>query len=134
MATPHAANRPATLNRTLLALIALILLVAGAAGLAFGLGQLAPVRPALDPPTPLMAQGATVPSWVPWVAVVASVVVGLLCLRWLLLAQTLRRPGTGTWALRTSAGTGTGAIDLDEVPTSPLLRVDAARSTAPRAR
>lgn len=199
MATPAAANRPATLNRTLLALIGLILLVAGAAGLAFGLGQLGPVLPGLDPAAPLLPEGATVLPWVPWVAIIAAAVVGLLCLRWL-LAQTLRRPGTGTWSLRGSAPDGSttlladaaadavatdiegyagvrkaiatlagtreapllqlevtteenapvgalrdritshalprlrAALDLDDVPTSLLLRVDAARSTAPHAR
>lgn len=198
MATPSAANRPATLNRTLLALIGLVLVITGAAALAFGLGRLRPVLPALDPSAPLMAQGATVEPWVPWVAVVAGIVVGLLCLRWL-LAQGLRRPRTGTWSLHPDAAGGgttlpadaagaavaadiagypgvrkatatlTGtreapllqlevttevntpvgvlrdrigthalprlrtALDLDDVPTSLLLRVDAARSAAPRA-
>lgn len=199
MAIPAAANRPAALNRTLLALIGLLLLVAGAAGLASGLGQLRSVLPGLDPSAPLLPAGVTVLLWVPWVAIVAAVVVGLLCLRWL-VAQALRRPATGTWSLRQGASggsttlpadaagdavaadiegytgvrkatatlTGTheapllqlevtteentpvgalrdritahalprlcAALDLDDVPTSLLLRVDAARSTAPRAR
>ena len=109
MAAPRAANRPSRLNRTLLTLIGLILLIVGAAVLAFGLGLLTPllrpVLPALDPTAPLLPTTVAMPVWAPYVAIVVAVIIGFLCLRWL-VAQTQRRPRTGTWnvAAATAAG------------------------------
>ncbi|MBA2307901.1 MAG: alkaline shock response membrane anchor protein AmaP [Pseudonocardiales bacterium] len=108
-------NRPARLNRVLLALLGLALAGVGGAALALGLGQLRGVLPALDPAAPLIPAGTAVQPWVPYLAAAAAVAVGLLCLRWL-LAQTLRRPKTGTWRLPSDdPAQGTTRIDTDVV-------------------
>jgi hypothetical protein len=102
MASP---NRPARLNRTLLALFGLMLLAAGAFQLTTAFGVLPLLRPdALIIPTQLV-----VPVWAPWVGAVAAVIVGLLCLSWL-LAQGIRRPKTGTWTLTDNPRQGTTKI------------------------
>lgn len=105
-------NRPARLNRTLLALLGVILLLAGAFGLAFGLGLLRALLPGLDPAVALLPAQLAAPSWAAYVAIVVAVVIGLLCLRWL-LAQALRRPKTGTWRLPADSGRGSTHIDTD---------------------
>jgi len=88
MASP---NRPARLNRTLLLVVAIVLLTAAAFTLLTGSGvlDLVPADQALTP------KSLSPPSWVAYVTVVVAVVVGLLALRWL-LAQTQRRARTGT--------------------------------------
>lgn len=103
MASP---NRPARLNRSLLFVVAMVLLAAGAFALLTAFGVLPFVRRehALTPAT------LTLPTWASYVAVTAAVVVGLLCLRWL-LAQTQRRPKTGTWNLEADRSTGTTRLD-----------------------
>ena len=105
-------NRPARLNRTLLAFIGLLLLLLGAFGLVFGLGLLTDRLPRLDRTAPLVPSGAQVPGWVPWVGAAAAIVVALLMLRWL-TAQALRRPKTGTWHLRGDASRGTTRLAAD---------------------
>ncbi len=105
-------NRPARLNRSLLALLGLVLTAAGAFVLAFGFGMLGAVLPGLDPTAPLIAPTAGVQPWVPYLAVAAMVVLGLLCLRWL-IAQALRRPKTGTWRLHDDRTRGITRIDAD---------------------
>lgn len=107
-----ATNRPARLNRGVLGLLGLILLVAGTFGMAAGLGGLRAVRPSFDPTAPLLPPGVQVQSWVPYAAVAAAVVVGLLCVRWL-LAQALRRPSTRTWRLHHDGAQGITLIDAD---------------------
>ena len=112
MASP---NRPARLNRTLLALFGLMLLAAGAFQLTTAFGVLPLLRPdALIIPTQLV-----VPGWAPWVGVVAAVIVGLLCLLWL-LAQGIRRPKTGTWTLTDNPRQGTTKI-AGHTPSAPLV-------------
>ncbi len=111
-ATPSAPNRPARLNRTLLALIGLGLLTAGGVTLAFGLGLLRDVLPGLDPSVPLLPAQLLLPTWVPYAVIAAAVLVGLGCLRWV-LAQALRRPKTSTWALTGGSGRGTTRLDTD---------------------
>lgn len=103
-----AANPPARLNRTLLVLVGLLLLVAGAAGLLFGTGLVRGLLPALDPSAPLLPASLDPPDWVPWATIAVAVVVGLLALRWL-LAQARRRPRTGTWTLPSSTVEGRDA-------------------------
>jgi hypothetical protein len=88
------ANRPARLNRSLLALLGLVLLAAGVFGVATGIGLV----PGLDPAVPLLPAQLALPVWTGYVAIAVAVVVGLLSLRWL-LAQALRKPRTGTWRL-----------------------------------
>jgi len=126
-------NRPARLNRTLLALLGLLLVLAGA----FGLGLLTGLLPALDPTTPLVPTGVTVQNWVPYLAIVVAVLLGLLCLRWL-LAQALRRPKTSTWRLPVDSGRGTTRLDTDhaaaaaDIATYPGVAKATATLTGPR--
>ncbi|HEY3464854.1 MAG TPA: alkaline shock response membrane anchor protein AmaP [Amycolatopsis sp.] len=101
-------NRPAALNRTLLALIGLLLLAAGGFALATHFGKLR----LLDPAAPLVPGAVPPPTWVFWVAIAASVVLGLLCLRWL-AAQAFRRPKTVAW--RTDHADGSLVLDSTAV-------------------
>jgi hypothetical protein len=100
------ANRPAGLNRTLLAIFGLVLLAGGAFAVATHFGWLR----VLDRGHSLIPAQATPPTWAFYVAAAAAIVVGLLCLRWL-AAQAFRRPKSGTWALEESVDTGTTRID-----------------------
>ncbi|MEV1294143.1 alkaline shock response membrane anchor protein AmaP [Pseudonocardia sp. NPDC049635] len=120
-----AANPPARLNRSLLLLIGLVLLVAGAAGLAFGSGALRSLLPGLDPSVPLLPGALDPPAWVPWVTLAAAVVVGLLALRWL-LAQARRRPRTTRWGLPAAqvAGRDAGSTRLHSDHAAAALAAD----------
>ncbi|MGH3566942.1 MAG: alkaline shock response membrane anchor protein AmaP [Pseudonocardia sp.] len=119
-----ATNRPAALNRTLLAVIGLILLAAGAFGLLLGLGVLRGVLPGLDPAAPLIPPGVGVQGWVPYATIVAATLIGLLCLRWL-LAQALRRPTTGTWRLHHDPARGTTLLAADTVADAVAADIEA---------
>jgi hypothetical protein len=109
MASP---NRPAHLNRTLLILFGLLFLAAGVFVLTTGLA----VVPLLRPDDPVIPAQLALPGWAPWAAVVAAVIVGLACLRWL-LAQTIRRPTTGTWTLTDNPRHGTTRMAADTAAT-----------------
>ncbi|WP_328447108.1 MULTISPECIES: alkaline shock response membrane anchor protein AmaP [unclassified Amycolatopsis] len=85
-------NRPAALNRVLLALIGLVLLAAGGFALATHFGRLR----VLDPASSLVPGSTAPPTWVFYAAIAVAVVLGLLCLRWL-AAQAFRRPKTVSW-------------------------------------
>lgn len=127
MASP---NRPARLNRTLLLLVAIILLAAAAFTLLTGLGVLT-LLPRDETLTP---SSLSPPTWVAYLTLVVAVVVGLLALRWL-LAQTQRRARTGTWRLENNPATGTTRLDaqtavdplVDEVETYPGVHRASAR-------
>lgn len=110
MATARAANPPARLNRGLLTVIGLILLLAGAFLLSFGVGALRTLLPGVTPDAALLPESLALPTWVAYVAIAVAAVVGLLCLRWL-LAQTRRRPSTRDWDL-------TAAAPADSDPTT----------------
>ncbi|MET0133808.1 MAG: alkaline shock response membrane anchor protein AmaP [Kibdelosporangium sp.] len=86
-------NRPARLNRCLLAIIGGMLLAGGGLAMATGLGWLP-----LDPATPLVPGTELPPTWTLYVIAVVTVVLALLCLRWL-AAQFARKPKTRTWRL-----------------------------------
>ncbi len=103
MASP---NRPARLNRTLLLVVAIVLLAAAAFALltAFGVLRLLGRDHNLTPAT------LSLPTWASYLALGAAVIIGLLCLRWL-LAQTLRQPKTGTWNLEADRSAGTTRLD-----------------------
>ena len=116
------ANRPARLNRFLLFVVAVVLLLAAAFALLTGFG----VLPLLRRDQAISAPSLSLPTWASWVAVVVAVIIGLLCLRWL-LAQTLRSPKTGTWNLASDPSSGATRIDaqtavdpfVDEIETYP---------------
>lgn len=103
MASP---NRPARLNRTLLAVVGIILLAGSAFALltAFGVLRLLRRDQPLTPPI------LSLPTWASYVAVVAAVLLGLLCLRWL-IAQTQRQPKTGVWRLEDEPSGGATRLD-----------------------
>ncbi|EOD59783.1 alkaline shock response membrane anchor protein AmaP [Amycolatopsis vancoresmycina] len=92
-------NRPAALNRTLLALIGLVLLAAGGFAVATHFGELR----LLDPSAPLVPGTAPPPTWVFYLVIAGAVGLGLLCLRWL-AAQAFRRPKATTWRTTGDAG------------------------------
>ena len=128
-------NRPARLNRTLLAIVGVVLLAAAAFALLTAFG----VLPLLRRDQSLTPATLTPPTWATWVTVVAAVVVGLLCLRWL-VAQALRRPKTGQWRMEDDPAEGSTRMDaqsavdpfLEEVGTYPgVHRVSARLSGTP---
>jgi hypothetical protein len=82
-------NRPARLNRVLLALIGLVLLAAGGFALVvhFGLWRI------LDSGSPLVPGTRQLPTSVLYLVAAGAIIVGLLCLRWL-AAQLLVKPRT----------------------------------------
>src|SRR4029453_15170747 len=63
----------------------------------------------VDRDAPILPTQVATPGWAPLAATVAALIVGLLCLRWL-LAQTIRRPKTGTWTLTDNSRQGTTTI------------------------
>lgn len=85
-------NRPARLNRVLLGVIGAVLLAAGAFTLATHFGLL----PVVASNAPLVPELADPPTWALYATAGVAVVIGLLCLRWL-LAQLVRAPKTHTW-------------------------------------
>ncbi|SEF38435.1 hypothetical protein SAMN05421837_12166 [Amycolatopsis pretoriensis] len=95
-------NRPARLNRALLALIGLVLLATGGFAVATHFGKLR----LLAPDTPLVPGTARPPGWVWYVVAASAVIAGLLLLRWL-AAQLARKPKTHTWRFATEPDRGT---------------------------
>lgn len=110
-----AANRPARLNRSLLATVGVLLVAGGAFVLLTGTG----VLHVLPEDAALVTTTAAPLDWVPYVATAAAIVLGLLCLRWL-VAQGLRRPRTGTWSLAAESAQGSTKLAAD-VATDPLV-------------
>ncbi|WP_221465121.1 alkaline shock response membrane anchor protein AmaP [Actinophytocola algeriensis] len=84
-------NRPARLNRGLLAIIGVALVTGGGLAMATSLGML-PV----DPATTLVPGTGLPPTWVLYAVAGVAVLLALLCLRWL-TAQLVRTPRTHTW-------------------------------------
>jgi hypothetical protein len=87
-------NRPARLNRSLLAITGIVLLTVGGFTLATHVGWLR----VLDPAAPLVPGTEQPPTWVLYTATTVAVILGLGCLGWL-AAQLARRPKTHTWHL-----------------------------------
>ncbi|WP_040809714.1 hypothetical protein [Nocardia concava] len=94
-------NKPARLNRALLALAGLTLLAVGGYALAAFDSRLPWVRSG-DPVTPGIAAP---PTWVLVVIAIAAVVIGLGCLRWV-AAQLRRVPKAVAWELSDPAAAG----------------------------
>lgn len=130
-------NRPARLNRTVLALLGLLCLAAGGVVLLVGTGLLGN-RPPIPADAPLLPAGPPLPGWVPAVVAAVALIVGLLALRWL-IAQTIRRPASSNWQLSPDTTTGTTRIDsdaavrplADEIEDYPGVRSATARLTGP---
>ncbi|WP_410586223.1 alkaline shock response membrane anchor protein AmaP [Amycolatopsis sp. lyj-23] len=109
-------NRPARLNRTVLALLGLLLLAAGGFALATHFGRLH----VLDPAATLVPGTAAPPTWGWYAATAAAVLLGLPALRWI-LAQLTRRPSARTWRFdtepdrgRTELAAGTAVVPFTE--------------------
>jgi len=114
------------LDRVLTFLLGLILLVAGAAAIAWQTGQLARVWPAAPDELRLgAASSATDVAWWPWGAGIAGVAAILLGLWWLLshiprrAVPTVALPGAegrGSLRINPSAATSTAAERLETIP------------------
>jgi hypothetical protein len=119
---PTSLNRPARLNRTLLALLGTAMIAAGGFALATHFGRLT----ILHPNATLAPGTSKPPTWALYITAAAAVIVGLACLRWI-AAQLIHRPRAQTWRLesdiatgRTELGTTTAiAPFVDEVKTYP---------------
>lgn len=130
-------NRPARLNRTVLALLGLLCLAAGGVVLLVGTGLLGGLLP-VPADAPLLPPGPVVPRWGPAAVAAVAVVIGLLALRWL-IAQTIRRPASSNWQLSPDTTTGTTHIDsdvavrplADEIEEYPGVRSATASLTGP---
>ncbi|GAA1200924.1 alkaline shock response membrane anchor protein AmaP [Prauserella alba] len=95
-------NRPARLNRSLLALFGLVLVAAGGFAVATHVGWLT----VLGADTRVVPGTARPPTWALYVTAAAGVVVALLALTWL-LAQLARKPATTTWRFEREPAAGT---------------------------
>jgi hypothetical protein len=131
-------NRPARLNRTVLTLLGMLCLAAGAVVLLGGTGLLGSRLP-VPAYAPLLPPGPALPEWGAAVVAAVAIVIGLLALRWL-IAQTIRRPASSSWQLSPDTATGTTRIDsdaaarplADEIEDYPGVRSATARLTGPR--
>lgn len=131
-------NRPARLNRTILATLGVITLAAGAFVLLLGTRLLRSLVP-IPPDTPLLTTDSAPPSWAPWAAAATAIIIALLALRWL-IAQTIRRPPSSSWQLAPDTSTGATHIDSDtaaeplgqEITDYPDVHTATARLTGPR--
>ncbi|WP_067828865.1 hypothetical protein [Nocardia inohanensis] len=94
-------NRPARLNRSLLALLGLLLVAAGGYAIAAQRGWLSWV----DRSAALTPGDAAPPHWVFYAVIAGAIVVGLLCLRWLSV-QLFRMPSAVEWQLADANSAG----------------------------
>lgn len=131
-------NRPARLNRAILAILGLLTLVVGAIVVLTGTGVLAAVLP-IRADVPLLPADLSLPGWVPWAGAAIAGVIGLLALRWL-IAQAIRRPASSDWQLASDTHAGATHIDSDtaaaplaeEIAEYPGVQAATARLTGPR--
>ncbi|OLF04993.1 hypothetical protein [Actinophytocola xanthii] len=93
-------NRPARLNRCLLAVVGLTLVAGGGLAVAAGSGML-PV----DPAATLAPGTALPPTWTLYAIAAVAVLLAVLCLCWL-GAQLARKPKTHTWRVEDDAEPG----------------------------
>lgn len=124
------------MNRFLLGLLGLLLLIAGGAAVVLHFGFV----PRIDRDAVLVPGTALPPTWVLVVIAAAAVVIGLLCLRWLIAQVPRRKVATWRWADDAGATritTATAAAPFaEEITSYPGVRkVEAALTgphTAPR--
>lgn len=95
-------NRPARLNRALLAFVGLLLLAAGGYAVAAHGGRV----PWVESGDRLVPGTGAPPAWVLVVIVAGAIVIGLLCLRWV-AAQWFRLPRAVGWELSAAEAAGT---------------------------
>ncbi|MCP9622102.1 alkaline shock response membrane anchor protein AmaP [Nocardia otitidiscaviarum] len=94
-------NRPARLNRSLIALVGVLLLAAGGYLIAAQRGWVGWV----DRSQPLTPGAAEPPTWVFYAVIAGAAVLALLCLRWLSV-QLFRLPSAVTWQLAEAKSAG----------------------------
>lgn len=94
-------NRPAALNRVLLAVFGLLLMAAGAVPAAIRFRR----PPVLGDDRPLVPGTALPPTWVLYVIAAAGIVVALAGLRWL-AAQVARKPRARVWRFESDPDAG----------------------------
>jgi hypothetical protein len=129
-------NRPARLNRTVLALLGLLLLLAGALVLLVGSGAAtsAPAGLPVAADAPLLPPTPDPPAWLPWAGTAVATFVGLAALRWL-AAQAVRVPRGTNWQLADDPHTGATLLSTTaaaaplaaEISTYPGVRAATAR-------
>jgi len=102
-------NRPARLNRTVLALLGLLLLLTGTSMLLVG-SRAAPAGLPVRADVPLLPADLEQPAWLAWAGAAIAIVVGLGALGWL-VAQAVRVPAGGTWQLVDDPRGGTTELD-----------------------
>jgi hypothetical protein len=131
-------NRPARLNRTVLAILGVLALVTGAFVLLTGTGILHSLVP-ISTDAPLIERNVAPQPWVPWVVTAAAIIVALLSLRWL-IAQAIRQTPSSDWQLAPDTSIGTTYISSDagaepfgeEIAEYPGVHFVTARLTGPR--
>ncbi|MFD3442902.1 hypothetical protein ACFWU3_36060 [Streptomyces sp. NPDC058685] len=109
-------NRPAHLNRLLLAIVGVLLLAAGVFALARHYARLT----SLEPHATLIPAPGSPPTWIWWVTAAVAITLGLLMLRWT-AAQTARRPKHQTWHLEQNPEQGSTELATDTA-TVPFLK------------
>ncbi|MFF5278076.1 hypothetical protein [Streptomyces sp. NPDC000133] len=109
-------NRPARLNRTLLAVLGVLLLASSSFAVAAHFGHIT----FLDSDATLAATTAEPPTWALWIAAATAIVLGLLILRWM-AAQLTRRPRTHTWRFEQNPEQGSTELAANTA-TAPFLR------------
>ncbi|GAB2685653.1 alkaline shock response membrane anchor protein AmaP [Nocardia thraciensis] len=128
------ANRPARLNRTVLAALGLALAVAGGCAIAAWSGRL---RWA-DPNAALVPGTAAPPDWVLVAIAVGAVLIGLAALRWL-AAQATRLPRRTSWRIGAPGVAGVTVLDsrtaaaplVTDIESYPQVRSATARLSGP---
>ncbi|MFF2551123.1 alkaline shock response membrane anchor protein AmaP [Nocardia sp. NPDC058058] len=113
-------NRPARLNRAVLALAGLLLLAVGGYAIAANRGGIGWI----DADGALVPGTGAPPDWVLLVIVLCAVALGVLCLRWL-LAQVFRLPRAVEWEL--SHGNSAGATLLASSVAADAIAADIER-------
>jgi len=129
-------NRPARLNRTVLAVLGMLLLLTGAFVLLVGSGVAGAGTAglAIRADAPLLPADIAPPAWLPWAGAAAAVVIGLASLCWV-VAQAVRVPRSRTWQLADEPGAGKTELDTskaaaplaEEISAYPGVRAATAR-------
>lgn len=108
-------QRPARLNRVVLALLGLLCLAAGLFALLIGTGGLGTPL-AIRQDARLLTGTPTVTWYAPWIGAIVAVLLTFVVVRWL-VAQTVRQPRGGEWQLVEDTRSGATFIDSDAAAT-----------------